>query len=215
MILVIAAICGIFLRNRPADLGLQQVGSETVNLPPAAPARGKAGNLQWGLIYRVKEVWYIGIVYFMYGFSYVIYMTYFKAFLLDAGVADARASAMWALVGGLSIFCGVIWGSISDILGRGNGAALAYLTLACSYIILPFSILWALLSFSRAFRRVPEHTDNYGCCSRRPRGSDLAPAGVLCNTLSGLGSVRPDFGGYFRDATGAFALSLSWLQLFQ
>lgn len=211
MILVIAAICGIFLRNRPADLGLQQVGSETVNLPPAAPARGKAGNLQWGLIYRVKEVWYIGIVYFMYGFSYVIYMTYFKAFLLDAGVADARASAMWALVGGLSIFCGVIWGSISDILGRGNGAALAYLTLACSYIIFAvFNSMGAFylsaVLFGLSAWSIPTIM---GAAAGDHVGPDLAPAGVGFVTLFfGLGQVfGPILGGYLRDTTGAFALS--------
>jgi hypothetical protein len=43
--------------------------------------------------------------------------------------------ASHGFVGGLSIFCGVIWGAISDRLGRNKGAALACLVLGLSYII--------------------------------------------------------------------------------
>ena len=211
LILIIAVVCGIFLRNRPADLGLSLVGSERKNVLSKTMVRSKAGNLQWGLIYGVKEVWYIGIVYFMYGFSYVIYMTYFKAFLLDAGVADAQASMMWALAGGVSIFCGVIWGSISDVLGRGKGAALAYLTLALSYLIFAVfnsqgafyvsTVLFGLSAWS-----IPTIM---GAAVGDHVGPDLAQAGVGFVTLFfGLGQVfGPVLGGYLRDATGAFGIS--------
>ncbi|MGI5822902.1 MAG: MFS transporter [Dethiobacteria bacterium] len=213
LILIIAVVCGIFLRNKPADLGLPLVGSETKNVLPAVQAKGKAGNLQWGLIYRVKEVWYIGIVYFMYGFSYVIYMTYFKAFLLDAGVADAQASMMWAVVGGLSIFCGIIWGSISDVLGRGKGAALAYLTLALSYVIFAvFNSMGAFylsaVLFGLSAWSIPTIM---GAAAGDHVGPDLAPAGVGFVTLFfGIGQVfGPILGGYLRDVTGAFGISFA------
>ena len=215
-VLVISAICWMFLRNRPADLGLQQVGeTKRVPSPAAAALSVKKGvsNLQWSLVYRMKEVWYIGIVYFMYGFSYVIYMTFFKQFLIEAGVADARASAMWALVGGLSIFCGVIWGGISDILGRNKGAALAYLVLACSYAVFALfnsmgafylsTVLFGLSAWSIPTIMAAAAGDHVG--------PDLAPAGVGFVTLFfGIGQVLgPTLGGYLRDVTGAFTLSFS------
>jgi len=94
--------------------------------------------LAMGLVYRVKEMWFLGLVYFMYGFSYVIYMTYFAAYLVkEVGASQAQAGRLLALVGGLSIFCGVIWGGISDLLGRKYGSALAYLSLATAYALLP------------------------------------------------------------------------------
>jgi sugar phosphate permease len=213
-VLVISAFCWIFLRNRPADLGLQQVGAEEYKpspRAPEAPVKRNVGNLQWSLVYRMKEVWYIGIVYFMYGFSYVIYMTFFKAFLIETGVADARASAMWALVGGLSIFCGVIWGGISDVLGRNKGAALAYLILACSYAIFAFfnsmgafylsAVLFGLSAWSIPTIMAAAAGDHVG--------PDLAPAGVGFVTLFfGIGQVfGPTVGGYLKDLTGAFTLS--------
>ena len=215
-VLVISAICWIFLRNRPVDLGLQQVGeTKRVSSPAAAALSVKKGvsNLQWSLVYRMKEVWFIGIVYFMYGFSYVIYMTFFKQFLIEAGVADARASAMWALVGGLSIFCGVIWGGISDILGRNKGAALAYLVLACSYAVFAFfnsmgafylsTVLFGLSAWSIPTIMAAAAGDHVG--------PDLAPAGVGFVTLFfGIGQVLgPTLGGYLRDVTGAFTLSFT------
>ncbi len=215
-VLVISAVCWMFLRNRPADLGLQQVGeTKRVPSPAAAALSVKKGvsNLQWSLVYRMKEVWYIGIVYFMYGFSYVIYMTFFKQFLIEAGVADARASAMWALVGGLSIFCGVIWGGISDILGRNKGAALAYLVLACSYAVFALfnsmgafylsTVLFGLSAWSIPTIMAAAAGDHVG--------PDLAPAGVGFVTLFfGIGQVLgPTLGGYLRDVTGAFTLSFS------
>ena len=44
-------------------------------------------------------------------------------------MAPSEAGRLWAVVGGLSIFCGVLWGGLSDKLGRGKAAALAYLVL--------------------------------------------------------------------------------------
>lgn len=210
-VLVIAAICFAFLRNRPADLGLKMVGLETKEQASISAEKGAVSNLQWSLVYRVKEVWYIGIVYFMYGFSYVIYMTFFRAFLLEAGIAGARASAMWAMVGALSIFCGIIWGGISDLLNRSYAAALAYLTLSCSYLIFALfnslcafylsSVLFGLSAWSIPTIMAAAAGDQVG--------PDLAPAGVGFVTLFfGIGQVLgPTFGGYFKDAVGSFSLS--------
>jgi len=51
------------------------------------------------------------------------------------GLSQVQAGAIWAMVGGLSIFCGVIWVGISDLLGRKYGSAMAYITLAIAYAI--------------------------------------------------------------------------------
>jgi len=215
LVLFISAICFTFLRNRPSDMGLNMVGSESENPapPPAKNLKGRPANLQWGLVYRVRAVWFIGIVYFMYGFSYVIYMTWFKTFLLEAGVADARASAMWAMVGGLSIFCGVIWGGISDKFGRNYGAALAYLTLACSYIIFAlFDSLGAFYLSAALFGLSAWSIPTIMAAAAGDYvGPDLAPAGVgFVSLFFGIGQAAgPVLGGFLRDATGTFTLSFT------
>jgi len=85
--------------------------------PPKKPRRGRKASLYSGaLSYRVKEIG-SRFVYFMYGFSYIIYMTFFAAYkkLKQRGctrAVDARPKqeVIWAMVGGLSIFW--LWGEI-------------------------------------------------------------------------------------------------------
>ena len=133
--LIIAVLVGLFIRSRPEDMGLRQVGAEA-DTPKLPQASSSSKILNWGEVYKVKAVWYLGLVYFMYGFSYIIYMTFFAAYLIkELGMTPAKAGGLWALAGGLSIFCGVIWGGLSDYLGRARGAALAYLILAISYLL--------------------------------------------------------------------------------
>ena len=136
IVIVIAIIVFLFLRNQPEDKGLLPVGQEEKEEIQTSSLKNKVSSLDWKKVYRMKGMWYLGIVYFFYGLSYIIYMVFFAAYLVkEMGCTEAWAGGLWAMVGGLSIFCGVIWGSISDRIGRGNGAALAYLVLGVSYIV--------------------------------------------------------------------------------
>lgn len=238
-VLLVALIGYLLLRDRPEDLGLQQVGASTEakahgeqngsssggSAPPTytPSSPGTTGkkpppNLRWGLIYKVKEVWFLGLVYLMYGFSYVIYMTFFGEFLEYHMYLDHLfVGRLWALVGILSAFCGVIWGAISDRLGRKRGAALAYLTLGLSYLI--FALFYALpasyvsvLVFVSVFLfglsawSIPTIMAATAGDYVGPR---LAPAGLGFVTLFfGIGqALGPAVGGYLADLTGTFAFS--------
>ncbi|MEW5912714.1 MAG: MFS transporter [Thermodesulfobacteriota bacterium] len=206
--LIIAGVAALLIRSRPEDLGLGQVGADAV--ATAAPAAaGRA--LAWGDIYKHGAVWYLGLVYFMYGFSYIIYMTFFAAFLVrEAGLTPAAAGGLWALVGGLSILCGVIWGSISDKLGRGRGSALAYVSLAVSYLLMALlhntaghylsAIVFGLSAWSIPTIMAAAAGDQVG-----PR---LAPAGLGFITLFfGIGqALGPWVGGMLADATRSFVV---------
>ena len=211
-VLLISGIVYLYVRSRPEEKGLSPIGSESASASPTPQsAGGKAHALQWSLVYRVKEVWYLGLVYFMYGFSYVIYMTFFAAYLIkEMNLSQAQAGGLWALVGGLSIFCGVIWGGISDLLGRKYGAALAYLTLAVAYTLMALiksppgfyasAIIFGLTAWSIPTIMAAAAGDYVG-----PR---LAPAGLGFVTLFfGIGqALGPYVGGCLRDATGTFLL---------
>ncbi len=159
----------------------------------------------------MKAIWYLGIVYFFYGLSYIIYMVFFAAYLIkEMGYTESWAGGLWATVGGLSIFCGVIWGGISDRIGRSRGAALAYLVLSVSYIIfalMKFEIgfylsafLFGLTAWSIPTIMAVTAGDFVG-----PR---LAPAGLGFITLFfGIGqSMGPALGGYLADISNSFTL---------
>jgi len=209
-VLVISGIVCLFVRSRPDEKGLAQVGAEGgAAANPAPPGGAKVSSLDWGKIYRLGSVWYLGVCYFFYGMSYIIYMVFFAAYLVkEMGMTQAWAGGLWAMVGGLSVFCGVIWGGISDRLGRNRGAALAYLVLALSYIIYALvrvkfgfylsAILFGLTAWSIPTIMAAAAGDFVG-----PR---LAPAGLGFITLFfGIGqALGPALGGYLADKTGAF-----------
>ena len=215
-VLVIAGIVFQFVRSNPQEKGLEQVGSEKSEAVPSdAPPIEKTATPKLTStiksVVKMGAVWYLGVVYFFYGLSYIIYMVFFAAYLVkEVGLSQEFAGGLWALVGGLSIFCGVIWGKISDVLGRSRGAALAYLVLGLSYIIYALikvdlgfylsAILFGLTAWSIPTIMAAAAGDFVG-----PR---LAPAGLGFITLFfGIGqALGPAIGGYLADASGSFTL---------
>ncbi|MCX5798997.1 MAG: MFS transporter [Proteobacteria bacterium] len=206
VVFILASVCYLFLRNNPQEKGLSIYGGE----------EEQKGGPKVTLFSAFKdivvepEIWKLGCVYFMYGFSYIIYLTFFVAYLTkEVGVAPVAAGRIFAVLGFFSIFCGVIWGWISDVLGRRYGSMLAYITLASSYVIFAFwkdttgfylsSIIFGITAWS-----IPTIM---AAASGDAVGGRLAPAGLGFITLFfGIGqALGPVLGGYIKDATGTFA----------
>ncbi len=211
-VLVASGIVFLFVRSRPSEKGLLPVGvSENDAEASASRPSGKASALDWSRIYRKPSVWYLGMVYFFYGLSYIIYMVFFAAYLVkEMGYSQAWAGGLWATVGGLSIFCGVIWGGISDRLGRSRGAALAYLVLGASYIIyalvkVKFGFYLSAFMFGLTAWSIPTIMAAAAGDFVGPR---LAPAGLGFITLFfGIGqAIGPALGGYLADISHSFTL---------
>jgi MFS family permease len=207
--LVIAGVVYALIRSRPDEKGLLPIGVSEKESSPVAPAGSKVSALQWSAVYRMGNVWYLGLVYFFYGFSYIIYMTFFAAYLeKEMGFSKAYAGGLWAMVGGLSVFCGVIWGGISDRLGRSRGAALAYLVLALSYfsyalIKVEFGFYLSAVIFGITAWSIPTIMAAAAGDFVGPR---LAPAGLGFITLFfGIGQViGPWVGGKLAVLSGSF-----------
>jgi sugar phosphate permease len=215
-VLLISGIVYRFVRSNPQEMGLEQVGSERSETEKSnSSATEKEPAPKWTetvkSVIKMGSVWYLGGVYFFYGLSYIIYMVFFAAYLVkEMGLSQEWAGGLWALVGGLSIFCGVIWGKISDLLGRSRGAALAYLVLGLSYILYALirvpvgfylsAILFGLTAWSIPTIMAAAAGDFVG-----PR---LAPAGLGFITLFfGIGqALGPALGGYLADVSGSFTL---------
>ena len=127
-------------------------------------------------------------------------MVFFAAYLVkEMGFTQEAAGGLWALVGGLSIFCGVIWGGISDNLGRSKGAALAYLVLGVAYIIyalvkVPLGLYLSAVVFGLTAWSIPTIMAAAAGDFVGPR---LAPAGLGFITLFfGIGqALGPALGG--------------------
>jgi MFS family permease len=213
MVLLIAGIVFLLIRSRPEDKGLLPIGSSPQEgaANPAAATAVKVSSLQWKGVYTMPSVWYLGVVYFFYGLSYIIYMVFFAAYLVkEMGLSPSWAGGLWAMVGGLSVFCGVIWGSISDRLGRSRGSALAYLVLGLSYLIFAliknkYGFYLSAVTFGLTAWSIPTIMAAAAGDFVGPR---LAPAGLGFITLFfGIGqALGPALGGYIADISRSFTI---------
>lgn len=201
----IALLAWFILRNRPGELGINVLGSSTGEVKPAPHASG----LQWGRVYRSIQVWHLGLVYIAFGFSYIIYLTFFtKRLISEAGYSQAAAGALFMTMGWFSLLCGLIWGGISDIIGRKRALTIVYLVHAVSFSLFALwptppgltlsAILFGLTAWSIPAIMAAACGDVLG-----PR---MAPAALGFITLFfGVGqAIGPSVAGAMADASGTF-----------
>jgi MFS family permease len=119
----LAVLAYTVLRNCPSELGLLPIGASDNSEPFSVKLRA----LNWGKVYRSGVVWHLGLIYVAFGFSYIIYMTFFTKYLIaEGGYTQESAGRLFMIMGWLSLLCGLIWGSVSDILGRKTALVIVY-----------------------------------------------------------------------------------------
>ncbi len=206
---MIAILCYFILRNRPSEKGLLAIAAEGEE---ANPGEAKSSSLQWGLVYKSAPVWHLALIYVLFGFSYIIYATFFARYLIwEAGFTTEAAGALWSATGALSIISGFIWGSVSDVLGRKYGLAIVYfLQFLCFTIFglwkaMPGYYLSALL-FALTAWSIPAIM---AAATGDLLGARLAPAALGFVTLFfGIGQAfGPFLAGRIADATGSYTLA--------
>jgi MFS family permease len=70
----------------------------------------------------------VGLVYVAFGFSYIIYMTFFtKCLVAEGGYTKEAAGSLLMTMGWVSLLCGLIWGTVSDKIGRKSALIIVYL----------------------------------------------------------------------------------------
>jgi sugar phosphate permease len=204
-------ICAFFsyglLRNSPHDKGLRIYGEDPKSKPgpPPQPLRLSAAFRR---VMGEREIWKLGSVYFMFGLSYMIYLTFLVAYLTkEIGMDPAVAGRIFAIIGVVAIFAGLVWGVISDAIGRRYACVGIYLVLAVSYALPGFSrepvifYLSAVL-FGIAFS-VPVLM---AAAAGDAVGGQLAPAALgLITLIFAVAQIfAPFIGGYIKDYTGTF-----------
>jgi MFS family permease len=180
-------------------------------LDRAAPPVAKTG-LAWGLVYRSAPVWRLGIVYMANGFSYIIFMTFFiKRLVGEGGYSRVEAGALFMTMGWASLFCGVAWGLVSDVIGRRRALITVYLIHTVSFALFAlwpthtgFTVAAVLFGFT-AWSIPAIMAATCGDIL----GSRLAPAALGFITLFfGIGqAVAPSLAGAMADAFGSFTSS--------
>ncbi|MEM2107199.1 MAG: YbfB/YjiJ family MFS transporter [Candidatus Bathyarchaeia archaeon] len=172
----------------------------------------REGTSGWREVGMDTMLWKVGLTYLMFGLSYVIYITFFSAYLVkEVGLAEQYAGELWALVGSLSLFSGPLWGHISDKIGRGYTISLIYFTQSTSLLL--FAQRWSeeliiisAILFGVTAWSIPTVVAAY---SGDHFGAKLAPSALGFLTLFfGVGqSIGPTVAGHIADATGSFTLT--------
>ena len=204
-VFLLSFVCYVLLRDNPAQKGLTMYGGQE---PEKGGTRMTLLSV-WKDVWREKELWKLGGVYFTYGFSYIIYLTFFVVYLTkEIGVSPRAAGAMFAVLGSIAIFCGVLWGAISDAVGRRYGSMLAYLTLAVAYLLPAFwqtmtGLYISAVFFGLAMSSLPVIM---AAAVGDAVGGRLAPAGLgFITVFFGIGqALGPACAGLTKDATGSF-----------
>jgi predicted MFS family arabinose efflux permease len=120
----------LWLRNRPEEVGQRPYGTAPAplsTLPKRPLADGPAGPARWRDVFRNVGLWELGAIYACFGFSYVIYATFFSAYLVrEGGLSPDAAGRLWGLAGVLSIPSGLLWGALADRIGKKFGLAIVF-----------------------------------------------------------------------------------------
>jgi len=167
-------------------------------------------SLQWGLVYRSPQIWRLGLVYVAFGFSYIIYMTFFvKRLMAEGGYSREAAGSLFMTMGWASLLCGLIWGWVSDLIGRRFALAIVYLIHTAAFAMFALmptaagftisAVLFGLSAWSIPAIMAATCGDMVG-----PR---LSPAALGFITLFfGIGqAIAPSIAGAMADSFGSFA----------
>jgi len=205
----LAALALAVLRNRPSAVGLRPLGSTGDD----EPGSSSAGGLKWGSVYRSGLVWHVGLIYVAFGFSYIIYMTFFTKYLIaEGGYTQASAGRLFMLMGWLSLLCGLIWGWVSDVIGRKGALIIVYLIHAVAFGLFalwpaPAGFTISAILFGLSAWSIPAVMA--ATCGDL-LGARLAPAGLGFITLFfGVGQAAgPSAAGALADAAGSLSPAL-------
>ena len=151
--LAIAAGVALFLRNTPAEIGLEPMGKASPVTPVQLKLRDDSGK--GALMLR------LGVIYMLFGVTFMVYGTFIVATMVkEFGFSEEKAGMYWSWIGFFSLFSGVGFGTISDRIGRKRGLALVFLVQAVANILAGFKfgsagVVISIVLYGLAFFAIP------------------------------------------------------------
>jgi MFS family permease len=103
-------------------------------------------------VYREKVIYHLGAIYFLFGYTYVIYATFIVTTLVqERGFSESVAGNFWSWVGLLSLLSGPVFGTLSDRLGRKTGLITVFTIQMFSYLLISTKLPGLFLYVSIGF----------------------------------------------------------------
>jgi MFS family permease len=201
MITFTVSVMGFFLlKEKPSQMNLHSLeiseDMETIVFPVRRD----------GLTIRT-----IFVMYFIFGFAYNIYATYFVAYMVEEiRLTEKTVGDIWAIFGWMCTGSGLIWGFISDRLGRrkallwNNGMISLAVLLPLLLHQTPFLALSAFLFGLTFLGTVTIIAASVGDQVVEKRASVYG----LVTLIHGIGQfLGTTLGGYLKHLTGTFQLT--------
>ena len=136
IVLFISIICFVVIRDTPAELGLEPFDSNKKSKMGTTPKFAEESFSA-----SRKDIYHLGAIYFLFGYTYVIYATFIVTTLVqERGFSEAVAGNFWSWVGFLSLFSGPVFGTLSDKLGRKTGLILVFTIQMFAYLLVALSL---------------------------------------------------------------------------
>ncbi len=201
---LLVAVTGYFvIRDRPHDTPARDVR-------PASTTETRRPG--WRAVYRNPAIWRLNALFFTFGFAYMIYMTFFaKRLITDLHYSAAEAGNIFLMVGVVSLGCGILWGWISDRIGRKLAMALVLSAQAISFAMFALwtgqlGVLMSALVFGLTAWAMPAIT---AATCGDVVGRNLAPMAYGFITMfGGFGqALGPFIGGRLADSFPTFTVS--------
>lgn len=201
--IMVAWLTFTLIRNHPDDVNQNPFGRV-----PTSPVKNKK-KLERS---NVKLLVHLGIIFAIYGATYMVYVTFIVTSMVGSyQLSEATAGGIWAWIGLLSVFSGMLFGWISDHIGRRLGLALAFFFLAIAYLLVGLTdwtlglylsiILFGLVVWSVPVIMAACAGDYFGAAAA---ASALA---ALTFAFSGGQALGPVAAGYLAEITGDFSIS--------
>ncbi|HIP37844.1 MAG TPA: YbfB/YjiJ family MFS transporter [Desulfocapsa sulfexigens] len=206
LVLLIGLLSALLIRDQPGDLGLQvleKVGKKEEKQPSRLPDKKPPKSDK-------RILFHLGSIYFFFGFTYVIYVTFVITSLIsDYNFTEAVAGRFWFWFGLLGMFSGPLFGSLSDRMGRARTLALVYSLQGVSHLLLalnpmPGSVYLSIALFAISAWSIPSII---AAAVGDYLGPLKAASGFATATLFfGLGQITgPSLAGILAEKSGSFS----------
>jgi MFS family permease len=136
IVLIISIICFMVIRDSPEELGLKPFTGNKATGQDSSP------HFDVGYVsVTKKDIYHLGVLYFLFGYTYVIYATFIVTTLVqERGFSETLAGNFWSWVGFLSLFSGPVFGTLSDKFGRKAGLIMVFSIQMCAYLFVALSL---------------------------------------------------------------------------